>query len=153
LTRIKYVDLQKCYPVELGEAFPWCCVLRLPAARDKGLEELRWVKAQQSCRFPAPSTTPTHEAWAFAHLSDQTRRGIHIYPLSVSIEGIEIVMTNKGNAAPAETVQSKNERREAEIALAMKQEAERRAAAVRNMYRLRALRLSRVNQQVAKTEK
>jgi hypothetical protein len=38
-------------------------------------------------------------------------------------------MTNKGNAAPAETVQSRNERREAEIALAMKQEAERRAAA------------------------
>jgi hypothetical protein len=73
--------------------------------------------------------------------------------LSVSIEGIEIVMTNKGNAALAETVQSKNERREAEIALAMKQEAERRAAAVRNMYRLRALRLSRANRQVAKTEK
>jgi hypothetical protein len=34
--------------------------------------------------------------------------------------------TNKGNAAPAETVQAKNQRREAEIALAMKQEAERR---------------------------
>ena len=61
-------------------------------------------------------------------------------------------ITNKGNAAPAETVQSRNERREAEIALAMKQEAERRAAAVRNMYRLRALRLSRANRQVAKTE-
>jgi hypothetical protein len=69
--------------------------------------------------------------------------------LSVSIEGIEIVMTNKGNAAP----EAKNQRREAEIALAMKQEAERRAAAVRNMYRLRALRLSRANRQVAKTEK
>ena len=51
--------------------------------------------------------------------------------------------TNKRNAAPAETVQAKNQRREAEIALAMKQEAERRAAAVRNMHRLRALRLSR----------
>ena len=62
-------------------------------------------------------------------------------------------MTNKGNAAPAETVQSRNERREAEIALAMKQEVERRAAAVRNMYRLRALRLSRANRQAAKTEK
>jgi hypothetical protein len=35
----------------------------------------------------------------------------------------------------------------------MKREAERRAAAVRNMYRLRALRLSRANRQVAKTEK
>jgi hypothetical protein len=62
-------------------------------------------------------------------------------------------MTTKGNAAPAETVQSRNERREAEITLAMKQEAERRAAAVRNMYRLRALRLSRANRQVAKAEK
>ena len=62
-------------------------------------------------------------------------------------------MTNKGNAAPAETVRSRNERREAEVAVAMKQEAERRAAAVRNMYRLRALRLSRTNRQVAKTEK
>jgi hypothetical protein len=63
-------------------------------------------------------------------------------------------MTKKESAAPAkETVQSKNQRREAEIALAMKQETERRAAAVRNMYRLRALRLSRANRQVAKTEK
>ncbi len=58
--------------------------------------------------------------------------------------------TNKGNAAPAETVQSRQERREAEIALAMKQEAERRAAAVRNMYRIRALRLSRASRQTAK---
>jgi hypothetical protein len=62
-------------------------------------------------------------------------------------------MTNKGNAAPAETGQSRNERRQVEIALAMKQEAERRAAAVRNMYRLRALRLSGANRQAAKTEK
>jgi hypothetical protein len=62
-------------------------------------------------------------------------------------------MTNKRNAAPTETVQAKNQRREAEIALAMKQETERRAAAVRNMYHLRALRLSRTNRQVAKTEK
>jgi len=62
-------------------------------------------------------------------------------------------MTNKSNAAPAETVQSKNQRREAEIALVMKQEAERHAAAVRNMHRLRALRLSRANRQVVKTGK
>ena len=62
-------------------------------------------------------------------------------------------MTSRENAVPVETKQSKFERREAEIALAMKQEAERRAAAVRNMYRLRALRLSRANRQVAKTEK
>ena len=50
-------------------------------------------------------------------------------------------MTSRKNAA-VETSQSKFERREAEIALAMKQEADRRAAAVKNMYRLRALRLS-----------
>ena len=62
-------------------------------------------------------------------------------------------IANNGNAAPAETVQSKNARREAEIALAMKQDAERRAAAVSNMYRLRALRLSRTNREVAKTGK
>jgi hypothetical protein len=37
---------------------------------------------------------------------------------------------------------SRIERRDAEIALAMKQEAERRAGVVKNMHRLRALRLS-----------
>jgi hypothetical protein len=51
-------------------------------------------------------------------------------------------MTDKGNAAPAETAQSKNQRREAEIALAMKQEVERRAAVIKNMHRLRALRMA-----------
>jgi len=54
-------------------------------------------------------------------------------------------MTNKGNAAPAETAQSKNQRREAELALAMKEEVERRAAVVKNMHRLRALRLSQAS--------
>ena len=63
-------------------------------------------------------------------------------------------MTNKESAAPAkETAQSKNARREAETALAMKQEAERHAAAVRNMHRLRALRLSRANRQALRTGK
>ena len=46
---------------------------------------------------------------------------------------------------PKETIASRIERREAEIALAMKQEAERRAAAVKNMHRLRALRLSQTS--------
>jgi hypothetical protein len=41
----------------------------------------------------------------------------------------------------AETVFERNERREAEINDAMKQEHARREAAVKNMYRLRALRL------------
>jgi hypothetical protein len=42
LTRIKCVDLQKCYAVKSGEALPSCCSPRgSPAARDKGLEELR----------------------------------------------------------------------------------------------------------------
>jgi hypothetical protein len=43
---------------------------------------------------------------------------------------------------PKESTASRIERREAEIALAMKQEVERRAAVVKNMHRLRALRLS-----------
>jgi hypothetical protein len=49
-------------------------VLRPTASQDlcqrrmQGLEELRWAKAQQSCRFPAPlMTSLTQEAWAFAH--------------------------------------------------------------------------------------
>ncbi len=42
-----------------------------------------------------------------------------------------------------ETVFERNERREAEINNAMKQEHARREAAVKNMYRLRALRLAR----------
>jgi hypothetical protein len=55
-------------------------------------------------------------------------------------------MTNNGNAALAkETVQAKNQRREAELALAMKEEVERRAAVVKNMHRLRALRLSQAS--------
>jgi hypothetical protein len=43
LTRIKYVDLQKCCPVKLGEALSWCCVplLRRIAVRAGCLEELR----------------------------------------------------------------------------------------------------------------
>jgi hypothetical protein len=61
-------------------------------------------------------------------------------------------MTIERNAAPIETARSKYERREAELALIMRQEAERHAAAVRNMHRLRALRLSRANGQVLKRE-
>jgi hypothetical protein len=45
--------------------------------------------------------------------------------------------------AVAETVFQRNQRREAEINDAMKQEYARREAAVKNMYRLRALRLER----------
>ena len=43
----------------------------------------------------------------------------------------------------AESVFERNQRREAEINEALKQEAARRAAVVKNMQRLRALRLSR----------
>jgi hypothetical protein len=41
----------------------------------------------------------------------------------------------------AETIFQRNQRREAEINDALKQEYARREAAVKNMYRLRALRL------------
>jgi hypothetical protein len=43
----------------------------------------------------------------------------------------------------AETVFERNQRREAEINDALKQEYGRREAAVKNMYRLRALRIAR----------
>ena len=43
----------------------------------------------------------------------------------------------------AESVFDRSQRREAEINEALKQEAARRAAVVKNMQRLRALRLSR----------
>jgi hypothetical protein len=43
----------------------------------------------------------------------------------------------------AESVFARNQRREAEINEALKQEAARRAAVVKNMHRLRALRLQR----------
>ena len=62
-------------------------------------------------------------------------------------------MTSGRNAAPVETKQSKFERREAEIELATKQETDRRAAAVKNMHRLRALRLSSANREVVTTGK
>ena len=42
----------------------------------------------------------------------------------------------------AETVFERNQRRETEINDALKQEHARRGAAIKNMYRLRALRLS-----------
>ena len=43
---------------------------------------------------------------------------------------------------PKESTASRTQRREAEIALAMQEEAARRAGVVKNMHRLRALRLS-----------
>ena len=43
----------------------------------------------------------------------------------------------------AETVFERNQRRETEINDALKQEYVRREAAIKNMYRLRALRLAR----------
>jgi hypothetical protein len=52
-------------------------------------------------------------------------------------------MTDSDQRAFAESVFERNQRREAEINAALKQENARREAAVRNMYRLRALRLAR----------
>jgi hypothetical protein len=52
-------------------------------------------------------------------------------------------MTDTDQRAFAETVFERNQRRDAEINEALKQENARRAAAVKNMYRLRALRLER----------
>ena len=52
-------------------------------------------------------------------------------------------MTDSDKRELAETVFERNQRREAEINEALKQEYARREAAVKNMYRLRELRLSR----------
>jgi hypothetical protein len=52
-------------------------------------------------------------------------------------------MTNTDQREIAETIFERNQRREAEVNNALKQEYARREAAVKNMYRLRALRLSR----------
>jgi hypothetical protein len=52
-------------------------------------------------------------------------------------------MANTDQLALAETVFERNQRRDAEINEALKQDNARREAAVKNMYRLRALRLER----------
>ena len=52
------------------------------------------------------------------------------------------IMTDKQREI-AETVLERNQRRETEINDALKQEYVRREAAIKNMYRLRALRLAR----------
>jgi len=52
-------------------------------------------------------------------------------------------MANTEVRAVAESVFDRNQRREAEINVAMEEQAARHAAAVKNMHRLRALRLAR----------
>jgi len=52
-------------------------------------------------------------------------------------------MIDTDQRAFAETVFERNQRRDAEINEALKQENARREVAVKNMYRLRALRLER----------
>jgi hypothetical protein len=52
-------------------------------------------------------------------------------------------MTDSDQRAFAETLFERNQRRDAEINEALKQENARREAAVKNMYRLRDLRLER----------
>ena len=52
-------------------------------------------------------------------------------------------MVGPGQRELAETVFERSQRREKEINNALKQEYARREAAVKNMYRLRALRLAR----------
>jgi hypothetical protein len=57
----------------------------------------------------------------------------------------EVKQSEPIESEPKESTTSRLQRREAEIALAMKQEVERRAAVVKNMHRLRALRLSQTS--------
>ena len=59
-------------------------------------------------------------------------------------------MTDIDQRAFAETIFERNQRRDAEINEALKQENARREAAVKNMYRLRALRLERDQKVISK---
>ena len=59
-------------------------------------------------------------------------------------------MTNTDQRAFAETIFERNQRRDAEINEALEQENARREAAVKNMYRLRALRLERDQKVISK---
>jgi hypothetical protein len=59
----------------------------------------------------------------------------------------------KQQRAVAESVFSRNQRREAEINGALAEEAERHAAAIKNMHRLRALRLAREQQAKTRQQK
>jgi len=61
-----------------------------------------------------------------------------------------IFMATTKRREVAETVFNRNQRRKAEINEALKQETARRAAVVKNMHRLRALRLSRSEDTKAK---
>ena len=60
-------------------------------------------------------------------------------------EAKQLETTESEPKEPKESIASRNERREAEIELAMKQEAERHAAVIKNMHRLRALLLSQTS--------
>ena len=57
--------------------------------------------------------------------------------------GEETVMSARKRRSVVESVFDRNQRREAEINEALKQDAARHAAVVKNMQRLRALRLAR----------
>jgi hypothetical protein len=81
-----------------------------------------------------------------SRLYSQSRLSIPIYSAWYRVHGLPIMDEAKQpepiESEPKESTASRLKRREAEIALAMKQEAERRAAVVKNMHRLRVLRLS-----------
>jgi hypothetical protein len=53
------------------------------------------------------------------------------------------LITGGNQRAPADTVFEREQRREREKTLALKMEAERHAAVIKNMQRLKALRLAR----------
>jgi hypothetical protein len=61
-------------------------------------------------------------------------------------------MDDKDARDLAETVFDRSKRREAEIENALKEEQDRHAAVLKNMHRLRALRLSRKTSQPSKSE-
>jgi hypothetical protein len=76
-TRVFYVDqcadLQKCYPVKLGEALPWCRirVLQRGTKAWRGFAQM----GEGSTELPLPCRpTLTQEAWAFAHPAEREQR-------------------------------------------------------------------------------
>jgi hypothetical protein len=58
----------------------------------------------------------------------------------------------KQQRAAAQSVFNRTQRREAEISDALAEQAERHAAAIKNMHRLRALRLAREQQDKARQQ-
>jgi hypothetical protein len=93
-----------------------------------------------ACCSPPGSTSPT-----IAVQENGTYGGRRQSRRLRTADGFRAVRQETTGNEPKESFASHIERREAQIALAMKQEEERHAAVIKNMHRLRALRLSQMS--------